>query len=269
MSVYAPSRLLGRIRMLTEERRSAIVSYIEEHKVVTVQELVDALDSSAATIRRDLNALHAEHRILKVFGGATSLSSRDVNTIEPSVAEKAQRNTEEKDIISEYAASLIQDNDFVYIDSGTTTLHLIDHITNKNAKYITNGIVHAKRLLERGLSTMIIGGRIKPVTEAVIGPDCVEALSKFHFTKAFMGTNGVSVQAGFTTPDVDEALVKAEAIKHTYLSYILADHTKFGVVSSVTFSELRSCCIITDEEPAKKYNDQTIIKAVLGNPDTQ
>ncbi len=248
--------------MLTEERRSAIVSYIEEHKTATVQELVDALDSSAATIRRDLNALHSERRIIKVFGGATSLSVRNVNTKEPSVAEKSHCNTQEKDLISEYAASLILDNDFVYIDTSTTTLHLIDHITNKNAKYITNGVVHAKRLLERGLSTMIIGGRIKPVTEAVIGPDCVEALKKFHFTKAFMGTNGISVQAGFTTPDVDEALVKSEAIKHSYMSYVLADHTKFGVVSSVTFSELSNCCIITDEEPDKKYRDQTVIKAV-------
>ncbi len=250
--------------MLTEERRNEIVSYIEEHKAVTVQELVDALDASAATIRRDLSALHDERRIIKVFGGATSLTAKDVSTIEPSVAEKSHRNTAEKDLISEYAASLIQDNDFVYIDSGTTTLHLIDHITNKKAKYITNGIVHAKRLLERGMSTMIIGGRIKPVTEAVIGPDCVEALRKFHFTKSFMGTNGISVPAGFTTPDVDEALVKTEAIKHTYLSYILADHSKFGVVSSVTFSDLHSCCIITDEEPARKYMDQTIIKAVSG-----
>ncbi|WP_026497147.1 DeoR/GlpR family DNA-binding transcription regulator [Butyrivibrio sp. WCD3002] len=249
--------------MLTEERRNEIVAYIEKHNAATVQELVDALNASAATIRRDLSVLHDERRIIKVFGGATSLKSKDVNTVEPSVAEKSSRNTQEKDLISEYAASLIQDNDFVYIDSGTTTLHLIDHITNKNAKYITNGIVHAKRMLERGLSTMIIGGRIKPVTEAVIGPDCVEALSRFHFTKSFMGTNGISVPAGFTTPDVDEALVKAEAIKHTYLSYVLADHTKFGVVSSVTFSDLRSCCIITDTTPSKKYSDQTIIKAVI------
>ena len=249
--------------MLTEERRSAIVSYIEEHKAVTVQELVEYLDASAATIRRDLTALNDERRIVKVFGGATSLSSRDINTVEPTVAEKAGHNTHEKDVISEYAASLIQDTDFVYIDSGTTTLYLIDHIANKKAKYITNGIVHAKKMLEKGLSTMIIGGRIKPVTEAIIGPECIESLSKFHFTKAFMGTNGISTQAGFTTPDVDEALVKTEAIKHTYLSYILADHSKFGVVSSVTFSELKSCCIITDVTPDKKYSDHTIIKALF------
>ena len=119
--------------MLTEERRNAIVSYLEKNNTATVQELVEALDASASTIRRDLLALHEEHRINKVFGGATSLKFMDLNSDEPSVAEKAVRNTEEKDIISKYAASLIRDNDFVYIDAGTTTLHLIDHITNKNA----------------------------------------------------------------------------------------------------------------------------------------
>ena len=248
--------------MLAEERRSEIVAYIEEHKAVTVQELMDALDASAATIRRDLTFLHNENRILKVFGGATSLSVKDVSTVEPSVSEKAGRNTEEKEQISVYAATLIQDNDFVYIDSGTTTLHLIDHISNKNAKYITNGIVHAKRLMERGLTTMILGGRIKPVTEAVIGADCIEALRRFHFTKAFMGTNGISITSGFTTPDVDEALVKTEVIRQAYISYVLADNSKFGIVSSVTFSDLERCCIITDKEADAKYKDRTVVKVV-------
>lgn len=248
--------------MLADERRNAIVSYIDEHNTATVQELVEAINASAATIRRDLLLLQNENRIAKVFGGATSLSFKGINAIEPSVAEKAMRNTKEKEMIAIYAASLIQDDDFVFIDSGTTTLALVDHITNVNAKYVTNGIVHAKRMIERGLSTTIIGGRIKPVTEAVIGSYSVEALSRFHFTKAFMGTNGISEMAGFSTPDVDEALVKAEAVKRSLRPYILADHTKFGAVSSVTFANLWDCCIITDNVPDSKYADLTMIKSV-------
>jgi DeoR family fructose operon transcriptional repressor len=249
--------------MLPEERRNKIVSYVDSHDTATVQELTEALDASAATIRRDLLVLQEENRIMKVFGGATSLKFKDNNITEPSVAEKASLNVREKELIAEYAASLVQDDDFVFIDSGTTTLYLVDHITNTNAKYITNGIVHAKRMLERGLSTMIVGGRVKPVTEAVIGSYCVDALSRFHFTKAFMGTNGISISAGFSTPDVDEALVKSEAIKHAYSAYVLADHSKFEVISSVTFSKLWDCCIITDRMPDKKYTDQTIVKAVM------
>jgi DeoR family fructose operon transcriptional repressor len=248
--------------MLPEERRNAIVAYVDKNNTATVQELVEAIDASPATIRRDLVNLHDENRIVKVFGGATSLNFKEISAAEPSVAEKALRYMKEKEEIARYAASLIEDNDFVYIDSGTTTLYLIDHITNTRANYITNGIVHAKKMSERGLSTMIIGGRIKPSTEAVIGSYCGESLSRFHFTKSFMGTNGISDLAGFSTPDAEEALVKSEAIKHTLQSYILADHSKFGVVSSVTFANIWDCCIITDIMPDSNYADMTTIKSV-------
>ena len=182
--------------------------------------------------------------------------------MEPTVSAKATLNVEEKDLISRYAASLINDDDFVYIDSGTTTLEMIKYIENIKAKYITNGIVHAKKLLEKNLNTMIIGGRCKAATEAIIGPDCIEGIRKYHFTKAFMGTNGISINAGYTTPDVDEALVKEEAVKHAYISYVLADHSKFGQISSVTFADISSCCIITDKEVGKNYHSKTIIKVV-------
>ena len=248
--------------MLTQERRDMIVAFINEKNAVTVSQLMDEFDASAATIRRDLSVLHDERKILKVFGGATSLSAGDVNTVEPPVSAKATLNVEEKSLISKYAASLINDDDFVYIDSGTTTLEMIRYIENTKAKYITNGVVHAKKLLEKNLNTMIIGGRVKPTTEAIIGPDCIEGIRKYHFTKAFMGTNGISINAGYTTPDVDEALVKEEAVRHAYISYILADHSKFGQISSVTFADITSCCIITDKEVNKNYHSKTIIKIV-------
>ena len=248
--------------MLTHQRRDLITEYVNEKKTVTVQELMEAFDASAATIRRDLSVLNDEKKILKVFGGAAAIEKGGVTTLEPSVSVKASLNTREKEAISRYAASLINDDDFIFIDSGTTTLELIRHIKNTKAKYVTNGIVHAKLLLEKGLSTIILGGKCKASTEAIIGPECIEAIMKYHFTKAFMGTNGVSVTAGFTTPDIDEALVKENAVKHAYVPYMLADHSKFGRVSSMTFADLHDCCIITDREVDKSYLDKTIIKVV-------
>ena len=251
--------------MLSEKRRNEIVTYLEKHNTATVQELVDALNSSAATIRRDLSALHDEHRIVKVFGGATSLSFKEINAAEPSVAEKATLNTEEKMRIAEYAASLIRDDDFVYIDSGTTTLYMVDFITNTKASFVTNGIAHAKRLIERGLPTIIVGGQLKPVTEAVIGAQCADELSKFHFTKAFMGTNGISLKAGFSTPDPEEAMVKRVAVKHSLDTYVLADYSKFDAISPVSFAELRDCVIITDAKADKKYSGEATIEIVKEN----
>ena len=248
--------------MLTEERRARIIEIVNEKKAVSLNELVDLLDTSAATIRRDINALNRSRQLIKVFGGATALTSKHVNTKEDAVKMKAQKNVVEKDNISRYAADLIQDNDFVYIDAGTTTLAMIDYITNHNAKYITNGVVHAKRLMEKGLETIMIGGRLKASTEAVVGPDCVEFIRKYHFTKAFMGTNGISIQAGFTTPDVDEAMIKTEAIRHAYMSYVLADHTKFDEINSVTFASIGDCSIITDKLTAKDYMNHTTVMIV-------
>ena len=246
--------------MLSEERRNEIVNYLEKHSTATVQELVDVLDSSAATIRRDLSALHEDNRIVKVFGGATSLSFKEINAFEPSVAEKAVMNTEEKRLIAEYAASLIRDDDFIDIDSGTTTLAMIDFIGSTKASFVTNGIAHAQRLIEKGLPTTIVGGIIKPVTEAVIGAHCAEELSKFHFTKAFMGTNGISVKAGFSTPELEEALVKTTAVKHSLDTYVLSDSSKFDSISPVSFAKLEDCILITDKMPDKKYKDLTTIK---------
>ncbi len=248
--------------MLTEERRALIIEIVNEKKAVSVNELVELLDTSAATIRRDINALNRSRQLIKVFGGATAITSKHVNTKEDAVKMKAQKNVAEKDNISRYAAELIADNDFVYIDAGTTTLAMIDYITNHNAKYITNGVVHAKRLMEKGLETIMIGGRLKRQTEAVVGPDCVEFIRKYHFTKAFMGTNGISVQAGFTTPDVDEAMIKTEAIRHSYISYVLADHTKFDEINSVTFANIGECNIITDKLTVKEYMNHTTVMIV-------
>jgi len=247
--------------MLTEERRGKIVEIVNEKKAVSVNELVDLLDTSAATIRRDINALNGKRQLVKVFGGATALSSLDVNTKEDAVPAKENKNVHEKDCISKYAATLIQDNDFVYIDAGTTTLKMIDYLNNAKAKYITNGVVHAKKLMDKGFQTIMIGGRLKASTEAVVGPDCTEFIRKYHFTKAFMGTNGISLVAGFTTPDADEAMIKTEAIRHSYMSYVLADHTKFDQITSVTFASLNDCCIITDVAQSKEYMNQTLIKA--------
>ncbi len=245
--------------MLTEERRALIIEIVNEKKAVSVNELVELLDTSAATIRRDINALNRSRQLIKVFGGATAITSKHVNTKEDAVKMKAQKNVVEKDNISHYAAQLINDNDFVYIDAGTTTLAMIEYITNHNAKYITNGVVHAKRLMEKGLETIMIGGRLKRSTEAVVGSDCVEFIRKYHFTKAFMGTNGISIQAGFTTPDVDEAMIKTEAIRHSYVSYVLADHTKFDEINSVTFANIGDCTIITNKLTVKEYLNHTTV----------
>lgn len=245
--------------MLQDIRHEKILNELDAKHSVKVTALAKALKISESTIRRDINELHRLGKLRKVYGGAVSLNS-GVTSVTTNVSERKRINIEEKECIAQCAARMIEDDDFVYIDAGTTTEKMIEYIKNKNAIYVTNGIIHAKKLLDKGLNTYMIGGVLRSSTEAAIGTGAVDAVRNYNFTKCFMGANGVDINKGFSTPDVDEAAIKSAVIKQSYETYILADHTKFGCVSSVNFAALKEAYIITDHIDDFDYCQYTIIK---------
>lgn len=247
--------------MLTEERHSMIIKAVNECASVTIAELAEMLDVSASTVKRDLIILANEGKIIKVRGGAMS-RNESFTSVEKNVEEKASICTEEKMTIAKYAAELIENGDFVFLDAGTTTEKMIDYLNVKDVTFVTNGFIHAKKLARKGYKVFITGGEIKASTEAIVGAECVLTLKNYNFTKCFMGTNGISLTAGFTTPDVNEARVKSAAIESSREVYVLADHSKFDEVSSATFAGLGKAVIITDRIPNRKYNNAADITEV-------
>ena len=223
--------------MLAEERMAIILETINEQKAVKLSQLCEILDASISTVRRDINSLADMGKIVKVHGGAMALDD-NFSFIEHNVEEKLALFTEEKIAIAKYAASLIEYGDFVYIDAGTTTEKMIDFIPQKDVSFVTNGFTHAKKLAQRGFKVYIPGGEVKFVTEAIIGAECVMTLKSYNFTKCFIGANGISVSAGFSTPDVREARVKTAAIDGSRKAYVLSDHSKFDKITSATFIPL-------------------------------
>ena len=247
--------------MLTEERHSMIIKAVNERASVTIAELAEMLDVSASTVKRDLIILANEGKIIKVRGGAMS-RNESFTSVEKNVEEKASICTEEKMTIAKYAAELIENGDFVFLDAGTTTEKMIDYLNVKDVTFVTNGFIHAKKLARKGYKVFITGGEIKASTEAIVGAECVLTLKNYNFTKCFMGTNGISLTAGFTTPDVNEARVKSAAIESSREVYVLADHSKFDEVSSATFAGLGKAVIISDRIPNRKYNNAADITEV-------
>ena len=209
----------------------------------------------------DLIILANEGKIIKVRGGAMSKND-SFSSVEKNVEEKSAICTEEKNSIAGYAAKLIEKGDFVFLDAGTTTEKMIDHLTVRDVTFVTNGFIHAKKLAVKGYKVFITGGEIKASTEAIVGAECVLTLKNYNFTKCFMGTNGISLTAGFTTPDVNEAKVKAAAIESSREVFVLADHSKFDEVSSATFAGLGKAVIITDMIPNRKYKEAADITEV-------
>lgn len=244
--------------MLTEERYAAILKLVEEKKAVSVLELTELLNSSESTVRRDLTALHRMGKLNKVHGGATSINGVYQAT-EDKTSVRQSLHVEEKTHIAQYAASLVHKNDFVFLDAGTTTELMIDYLTEKEAVYVTNGIVHARKLAENGFNVYMISGKVKAVTEAIIGTEAVHSLQRYRFSIGFFGTNGFSAGAGFTTPDIDEARVKTEAIQRCNKRYVLADPSKCNQLFSVIFADLSSAAIITTVLPDKQIRSRTTV----------
>lgn len=247
--------------MLTRQRQELIVKQVQEKGSVTVNELSEMFDASESTIRRDIVALDKEGKLTKVFGGAVALSEQ-MNSHEYTVTQKNKLNLEEKIQIAKYAAGLIEPDDFVYIDAGTTTGFMIDFIEESRATYVTNAVDHAKRLVLQGMKVFLLGGELKASTEAVIGVQAAEALQKYHFTKGFFGTNGVTKKCGCTTPDVSEAIIKRTAIEHCKTCYMLCDSTKFGQISSVTFADFLKPVYLTEKKIAgyEEYDNILVVQ---------
>ena len=231
--------------MLAEDRLNAIVSMVQQTGSVTVPELAEALGVTASTIRRDLQTLDRAHRIAKVHGGATSLERAHV-TRDLTLNERSDLHNDDKERICARAAALVEPESFVYIDSGSTTLRLIEHLPHlEDVTYVTDSVLHAQRLALRGMRTVVLGGELKPETEALVGP--------YNFNCGFWGSNGIAAEQGFTAPDIEEAQVKRISMRHTAKRFVISDASKFGMVAPVKFADFRDATIITAGDVPAKY----------------
>lgn len=256
--------------MLAEERRQKMVEMVGESATVTVSDLAQAFDTSESTIRRDLDRLDAAGKLVKVHGGAASVESAVAPAQSPLVTnelgmdEKRSLHTAEKRLIAAHAETLIGPEDFVYIDAGTSTLALVEALSEPatQALFATNSVSNALALTSRGCRTIVIGGNLKGLTEAIVGPGALDALSRHNFTKGFWGTNGVTPERGFTTPDPSEAMVKRISMERTNERFVLADASKLGVVTPATFCEFADATLITTASTDHRYGTHTNVVEV-------
>ena len=247
--------------MLAEERFGQILDLLNKQRTATVQELCEALGTSESTIRRDLTELDRLGKLNKVHGGATLPDSR-FQAEEPTMQAKETLAVPQKRAIAAAAAALIHAEDFVFIDAGSTTLELVRVLEGEalQANYVTNGVAHARTLAQKGCRVFLPGGLLRPQTEAIIGAAALTAIQQYNFTKAFMGANGVALNVGFTTPDPEEAAVKAAAVRRARETWYLVDDSKFGRVYPAVIGEIYSGAILTNRCPDPKYRQLTLVK---------
>lgn len=233
--------------MFEEERKQKIIRLVQSKSRTSIQELCRLLQVSESTIRRDLTDLENKKLLKRTHGGAIDL--RSVN-FEPSYYEKEDQFTGEKEAMAKKAAELIEDGDSLLIDSGTSTSCLALELSKfSNLTVVTNSIPLMQKLSGmEGIEIIATGGTLRKNTMAFTGPLSDSILDNLRVDKAFLGTNGLDIKSGLTTPNVVEAATKRKMISAANQTYIMADHSKIGRVSFAKFAALEQIdgCITSD-----------------------
>ena len=239
--------------MYAPERYRSIVERVRGKGRASVSDLAEDLDVTPETIRRDLSELERQGLLRRVHGGAVPAGSVG---FEPSVDSKDRVLVEEKNRIARAALAEVPQAGAIIIDSGTTTGRLVNLIPDdRELTVITDSVAHALTLANRvNITTMLIGGRVRSRTLATVDQWALDALSSVYADVALVGTNGISLERGLTTPDQPEAAVKRAMLASAKRKVILADHTKFGHDHFAQFGNISDLdAIVTDTGVDQKF----------------
>ena len=233
--------------MYAEERQQHILDRARAAGRVDVNSLAETLDVTPETVRRDLTILERHGVLRRVHGGAIPVERLG---FEPGVETRTERYVAEKERIAKAALPHLPDEGTILLDAGTTTLRLAEIIPRDHElTIVTNSLPIATMVAQHpGLSLYLLGGRVRGRTLAAVGAWVTDALSDVFVDVAFIGTNGLSVERGLTTPDQSEAAAKRAMITAARRSVVLTDHTKTGVDHFSRFAELSDiAAVITDD----------------------
>lgn len=218
----------GNFTLNKHERLDEIAKLVNKKGTIRTNEIVEGLNVSDMTVRRDLIELENKGILTKIHGGARSNSTFQYKEI--SHKEKHTRQIAEKRFIAKKAASLIEDGDTLFFGPGTTVELLAEEVNHHTLTIITNCLPVYKILLEKQTAhfrVYLIGGEMRHITEAFVGEMANAMLEKLRFSKMFFSSNAVNKGAVMTST-LDEAYTQQLALSNSIEKYLLIDHTKVG-----------------------------------------
>lgn len=248
-------------KALAPQRWDALRALIRDTGVIRVEDLCRRLGVSAATVRRDLDQLERGGAIRRVHGGAVSVESR---LDEPLFDDKASVAVREKRGIAAAALELIEPEDTIYLDGGSTVLELARLLRDRtNLTVVTNSLRAAHELAGRGPRLLVVGGELRRLSQTLVGPLTRLVLDGLHLDKAFMGTIGFALKQGLTTTDPSEAFTKQTVLGQARQVILLADSSKAGKVSFACAGRWeRVHILVTDKRLDKLFAKELINQGV-------
>lgn len=240
--------------MLKEERLRIILNKVNDKKIIKICDLVDELEATEMTLRRDLTYLESKGLLVRIHGGARSNNSFKE---ELSLSEKRNINIDKKLEIAKTVASLVKENNIIYIGPGTTNEFIYDYLNVSYAKIVTNSLtIFEKFKDDNRFEVILIGGALRQRSNTFIGNFAEEVCRKMIVDLAFVGTNGILGDKVMTRNE-DEGRCQSIVLEKSKKPYIICDSSKFELEDFFTFYKLdKKTTIITDSKISKELKDK-------------
>lgn len=230
-------------------RIEQIEQYVTTNQTVSLDKLCEVFHISKNTVRRDINDLVKAGSVKKVYGGVMAVK----RTLVP-FEERSIKNQEGKRAIGRKAAESVQDGDVIFIDSGTTTPNMVPSLRGKNITILTQNLnVVLNALPYAELKVFLLGGSLIRSTNSFSMLN-TDLLNGYNINKAFLATTGLTIDSGVTNSSPQEYEIKKKVVEKSGKTYLLADQSKFGVASLMTYCRLEDIsCLITNQIPSEEY----------------
>ena len=242
--------------MLSVDRLNSIKQILAKEHSVTVAELSKAFNVSSETIRRDLDKLSAEDSmILRVHGGAYRVTADN----DPPYTFRQSSKVDEKLRIANACMSMVDNGDFMSLDSSTTTLYLSKQIAKSSLRLtvITNSLGVVNELCSNeNISIVCVGGRYTRDTHSFVGTSTLDELSNLFAAKAFVSCSGIDLGFGLTHNSDNEAAVRKIMLSNAKTRCLLIDANKFGRCKMHKIIGLENVDVVfTNEEPGFEWRE--------------
>ncbi len=245
---------------MPQERRKAINKVIQNAGEIRLAKLETIFpDVSSMTIRRDLEVLERQGHIIRIRGGAKSMTH--LSMIKEAVYTQRQTaNAGAKNIIAEKAAKLVEPGRSIYIDSGTTCMSLAQRLSDQNLFVLTPAPNIALELIKHSkIKVNLTGGQLNRDTLTLSGFNAIDYVKSINIDIALMAASAFSLQNGFTCGDYYEAELKRLLIRKAQQVIMLMDSSKINTGMPYTFARLNQIqTLVTDDQLPEDYQ-----KAIL------
>ncbi|MBQ3866533.1 MAG: DeoR/GlpR transcriptional regulator [Clostridia bacterium] len=234
---------------MNQNRRDQIEEWLTGQKTITNEEIMDRFGISIETVRRDLAYLERQGVLKRVYGGAVK---RESLRSEPQYVSREKKDFAEKQKIARAAAALLETDDSVFFDLGTTVAYVAENLSREKRIYaFTNAVRTAVALSERAGEVILTGGKLRAGEYALSGSIAKDVLSRFNIRKAVIGAAGVT-EDGVSDFIPEEADLRRFVIGNADTVILVADHTKFGVRAMCGVCGVSDVDILVTDEEAPK-----------------